>query len=76
MTDEQDDLISEAALGAVATLLRIARDHGIGVSFEPDEIGWTVGYIQGKGGGNLSRAYDLETAAKAAERPLNDLVMR
>ena len=69
MTDELDP-ISEAALAAVANLLKTARDHGIGVTFEPDEIGWTVGYIQGMGGGNLSRAYDLETAAKAAESGL------
>jgi hypothetical protein len=75
MTDDELDPISDAALAAVAKLLRTSRDHGIGVTFEPDEIGWTVGYIKGMGGGNLSRAYDLETAAKAAERPLNDLVM-
>lgn len=72
MTEEQEP-ISEAALEAVANLLAAAKHHGIGVTFEPDAVGWTVGYIQGMGGGNLASAYDLETAAKAAERPLDEL---
>jgi hypothetical protein len=72
MTEEREP-ISEAALEAVANLLAAARQHGIGVTFEPDAAGWTVGYIQGMGGGNLASAYDLETAAKAAARPLDEL---
>jgi hypothetical protein len=72
MTEEQET-ISEAALEAVANLLAAAKHHGVGVTFEPDAVGWTVGYIQGIGGGNLASAYDLETAVKAAERPLDEL---
>jgi hypothetical protein len=75
MTDEQET-ISEAAREAVANLLAAAKHHGIGVTFEPDEMGWSIGYIRGNGGGPLASAYDLETAARAAERPLDDLAER
>jgi hypothetical protein len=73
MTDER--AVSEAALEAVGNLLETAHAHGIGVSFEPDRVGWSVGYIEGMGGGNLASAYDLETAARAAERPLDELAI-
>ena len=63
-------------LGAVGNLLSTAKIHGIGITFEPDEVGWSVGYMKGMGGGPLSNAYDLETAAGAAERPLDELVKR
>jgi len=65
--------ISEAALEAVGNLLAAAQHLGIGISFEPDEVGWRIGYIQGMGGGELASAYDLETAVRAAERPLDEL---
>jgi hypothetical protein len=64
---------SPAALEAVADLLVVGEQHGIGVTFTPDDVGWEVGYMQGMGGGDLSSAYDLETAAKAALRPLMEL---
>jgi hypothetical protein len=75
MTGE-DTTITEAALEAVANLLAAAKQHGIGVTFEPDDAGWRVGYMQGMGGGDLASGYDLETAAKAAERPLDELAHR
>jgi hypothetical protein len=75
MTEEQET-ISEAALEAVANLLAAAKHHGIGVTFEPDPVGWTVGYIEGMGGGSLASAYNLETAVRAAERPLDELAAR
>jgi hypothetical protein len=46
---------------------------GIGVTFEPDDVGWRVGYMPGMGGGDLASAYDLETSATAAPRPLMEL---
>ena len=61
--------------GAVGNL-STAKIHGIGITFEPDEVGWSVDYMKGIGGGPLSSAYDLETAARAAERPLDELVER
>jgi hypothetical protein len=75
MPDEQEH-ISEAALEAVGNLLEAAKTHGIGVTFEPDAAGWRVGYMEGMGGGDLASAYDLETAVKAAERPLDELAAR
>jgi hypothetical protein len=58
---------------AIADLLVAGEQHGIGVTFTPDDVGWEVGYMQGMGGGDLASAYDLETAAKAALRPLMEL---
>lgn len=75
MADEQET-ISQAALEAVGNLLETGKIHGIGITFEPDVEGWSVGYMRGMGGGNLASAYDLETAARAAERPLDELARR
>ncbi len=75
MTGE-DTPISEAALQAVGGLLAAAWHHGIGVTFEPDGQGWRIGYMRGIGGGDLASAYDLETATRAAMRPLDELADR
>jgi hypothetical protein len=75
MTDGHPE-ISDAALEAIANLLQAGKTYGIGISFEPDEMGWTVGYMRGSGGGELATAYDLETATIAAERPLDELARR
>jgi hypothetical protein len=75
MTDEHT-AISDAALEGIRNLLDAGKIHGIGISFEPDAEGWTVGYMRGMGGGELASAYDLETAVKAAERPLDELAHR
>jgi hypothetical protein len=72
MADDTPD-ISDAALEAIAYLLRAAKHKGIALTFEPDDVGWKVGYRYGMGGGDLASGYDLETAARAAERPLDDL---
>jgi len=69
----EDTTVTEAAMVAVKELLETAERYGIGLSFEPDGEGWSVGYMRGMGGGDLSSAYDLETAAKAAMRPLDNL---
>jgi hypothetical protein len=42
--------------GGSGNLLSTAKIHGIGIPFEPDEVGWSVGYMQGMGGGPLSSA--------------------
>ena len=75
MTGE-DTPISETALEAVGNLLAAAWHHGIGITFEPDGDGWKVGYMYGMGGGDLASAYELETAVRAAERPLDELARR
>lgn len=72
MTVDQSK-ISQGGLEAVENLLLAAKLHGIGVTIEPDALGWKVGYILPSGGGELSAAYDLETAVRAAERPFNEL---
>ena len=48
MTDEQET-ISQAALEAVANLLAVGKHYGIGITFEPDEEGWSIGYMRGIG---------------------------
>jgi hypothetical protein len=70
------EVISGAALEAVGGLLQAAKHHGIGISFEPGEVGWSIGYAHGTGGGPLASVYDLETAAKSAGRPLDELAQR
>jgi sugar phosphate isomerase/epimerase len=72
MTEDEGAPIDDAAMVAVRELLETAERYGIGLSFEPDD-GWSIGYMHGMGGGGLSTAYDLETAARAAMRPLDKL---
>jgi hypothetical protein len=72
MTDD-DPKISQGGLEAIEILLHAAKAHGIGITIEPDPVGWKIGYILDTGGGHLASAYDLETAVRAAERPLDEL---
>lgn len=75
MTDQEpESTITDPAMAAVRELLENSFKYGIGVTFQPDVEGWSIGYMQVMGGGDLSSAYDLETAAKAALRPLDDLI--
>jgi hypothetical protein len=67
---------SAAAMAAIADLLVAGEQNGIGITFTPKDDGWEVGYMVGMGGGDLSSAYDLETAARAALRPLMHLAAR
>jgi hypothetical protein len=60
-------------MAAIADLLVAGEQHGIGITLTPKDDGWEVGYMVGMGGGDLSSAYDLETAANAALRPLMQL---
>jgi hypothetical protein len=71
MTDDRG--LSPDALDAISELLLAGEQYGIGVTFVPDDVGWRVGYMRGMGGGDLASAYDLETAARAALRPLMEL---
>lgn len=75
MTDEHT-AISDAALEGIRNLLDAGKNYGIGISFEPDAEGWKIGYMRGMGGGDLASAYDLETAVRAAMRPLDELARR
>lgn len=65
-----DQGLDEETRDAVAELLVAGEQYGIGVTFVPDDQGWTVGYMVGMGGGDFAEAYDLRTAARAALRPL------
>jgi hypothetical protein len=49
---------------------RVAADDLLTSRSPAEEVGWSIGYMKAMGGGSLASAYDLETAAKAAERPL------
>lgn len=68
--------LSPDALDAISDLLLAGEQFGIGVTFEPDDVGWRVGYMRGMVGGDLATAYDLETAARAALKPLMELGQR
>ncbi|MFE1872979.1 hypothetical protein ACFW9N_19035 [Streptomyces sp. NPDC059496] len=66
-------------LNAIGDLLATAHRHQVGVAFEPDGEGWRVHYLVKDwpavqeyqlSAGPLSNAYDLQTAASAALRPL------
>jgi len=65
-----DQGLDEETRDAVAELLVAGEQYGIGLTFVPDDHGWTVGFMRGMGGGDLAEAYDLCTAARAALRPL------
>lgn len=63
-------------MDAIADLLVLGEQHGVGVTFTPDGEGWSVGYMRGMGGGDLASAYDLDTATRAALRPMMDVIAR
>jgi hypothetical protein len=42
-------------------LIALGEQEGFGITFNPDETGWTVGYLRGMGGGDL--ADDLRKVA-------------
>lgn len=67
---------------AVLALLREAEQYNVGIAFVPDNDGWEVMHVGTDwpahcdfevGGGRLAYAYDLQTAAAAALRPLGEL---
>ncbi|WP_336028586.1 hypothetical protein [Geodermatophilus sp. FMUSA9-8] len=68
-----DDLFDPDTQRAISELLTLGATHGIGVTFTPDDEGWTVGYMVGHGGGNLVAGYDLGETVRAALRPLDQL---
>jgi len=49
--------IDQETLDAIAELLMAGDQHGIGITFTPDDEGWQVGYMRGMGGGDLASAY-------------------
>jgi hypothetical protein len=68
---------ADEALERIRGLLEAGQSYGIGITFEPDgQGGWKIGCMRGMGGGDLSSAYDLETAVAAAARPLDELARR
>lgn len=71
-----DDVFDAQTLQAIGELLAAGEQHGIGISFEPDVEGWRIGYLVGRGGGDLLAGYDLGETARAALRPLEELAAR
>ena len=63
-------------MSAIADLLVLGEQGNFGGTFLPGSKGWTVGYLRGMAGGDLSTANDLHTAAVAAFRPLIELINR
>lgn len=70
-----DDRPARETLEAIGDLLIYGKENGVGITFNPDASGWTVGYLRGMGGGDLATAFDLHTATVAAYRPLVELVL-
>jgi hypothetical protein len=66
----------DATLQAVGELLALGEQEGYGVTFTPDNTGWTVGYMCGMGGGDLLAGFDLGDTARGSVRPLLDLIAR
>jgi hypothetical protein len=58
------NVYDNATLQAIGELLALGEQHGFGITFEPDSEGWTVGYMQGMGGGDLVTGYDLGDTGK------------
>lgn len=63
-------------LQAIGELLALGEQEGFGITFNPDETGWTVGYLRGMGGGDLLTGFELADTARAAVRPLLELSAR
>ncbi|MGV0720648.1 hypothetical protein ABQF17_17495 [Mycolicibacterium elephantis] len=63
-------------LQAIGELIALGEQEGFGISFTPDEAGWTVGYMAGMGGGDLLTGFDLGETARGAMRPLLELAGR
>jgi hypothetical protein len=57
-------------LQAIGELIALGEQEGFGITFNPDETGWTVGYLRGMGGGDLLTGFELGDTAPAAMRPL------
>ncbi|MBV8177742.1 MAG: hypothetical protein JOY55_19135 [Mycobacterium sp.] len=57
-------------LQAIGELIALGEQEGFGITFNPDETGWTVGYLRGMGGGDLLTGFELGDTARAAMRPL------
>lgn len=57
-------------LQAIGELIALGEQEGFGITFNPDETGWTVGYLRGMGGGVLLTGFELGDTARAAVRPL------
>lgn len=66
----------DETLRVVGQIIALGEQEGFGITFEPDADGWTVGYMRGRGGGDLHSDYDLKSAAKGAIRPLLQLSER
>lgn len=66
----------DGTLQAIGELIGLGEQEGFGITFQPDETGWTVGYLVGMGGGDLLTGFDLAETARAAVRPLLDLSAR
>jgi hypothetical protein len=57
-------------LQAIGELIALGEQEGFGITINPDETGWTVGYLRGMGGGDLLTGFELGDTARAAMRPL------
>lgn len=62
------------AAQAVSDLLAFGDQEGFGLTFEPTEGGWSVGWVRQSQGGFLAKGSDIAGAATAALGPLVDLV--
>jgi hypothetical protein len=63
-------VIRIGTLQAIGELIALGEQEGFGITFNPDETGWTVGYLRGMGGGDLLTGFELGDTARAAMRPL------
>lgn len=62
------------AAQAVSDLLAFGGQEGYGVTFEPTDSGWSVGWVRQSQGGFLAKGPDLSEAATTALGPFVDLI--
>lgn len=69
-------IFEDETLQSIGELIALGEQEGFGITFEPDDEGWKVGYLRGMGGGDLAHGYDLGETARAAVRPLYELARK
>lgn len=71
-----NDTFDQSTLEAIGELLALGEQEGFGITFTPDDSGWSIGYMRGMGGGDLLVGFDLGETARGAVRPLLELSQR
>lgn len=69
-------MFTTAEVTAIASVIQAGAEIGYGITFEPRNGGWVVGYITPMGGDELGAADDMVSACNAALFALDQLSPR